>query len=369
MNTKIHWISVHPTHYHSFLFENVGEMDNIDLTVYYENDHLVKYPWSKKEKIKSFWEYSITNLKKKIIRLVPAINSKENSLFIINGWASTYLFLLIPFLAIKRYPIIIWTDTPRENSKRGYAIGLLRRIWLLFIFKHAYKVFGTGEIAVGILEKMGCKKDKLVNFPFTTNLEYFKPSPTTNRKEIAVQLISSGRLDLVHKGYNVALKAVATLKNEGYKLNYRIAGEGPDRDKIERLIEDLELWDSVELLGWLEADELISFYQSADYFIHPSNFDPFPNAVLEAMACGLIVIGSNHAGSVVERIDDSSGFVFQAGNSIDLYNRMKSAIGLTQEQISQMKLKARSVAEQWSVQYHKSVITSVCRGISDETNN
>ena len=69
----------------------------------------------------------------------------------------------------------------------------------------------------------------------------------------------------------------------------------------------------VKLLGWIDYRDLPSFYNSGHLFLHPSRFDPFPNAVLEAMSCGLPVLGSDQAGSVIERvIDNENGLIFQS---------------------------------------------------------
>ena len=116
----------------------------------------------------------------------------------------------------------------------------------------------------------------------------------------------------------------------------------------------------VELLGWKEAEDLPSLYNSCDFFIHPSYFDPYPNAVLEAMACGNIVIASNTAGSALDRIiDNENGFIFNSGDFDSLYEKLNYVIKLEQNDIQSINKEARITAESWDFNYNINVLKNI----------
>src|SRR4029077_19369390 len=87
------------------------------------------------------------------------------------------------------------------------------------------------------------------------------------------------------KGLLFAIEAAALCKNR--KMRLLVAGRGNARlYKTRRL----RFWreEPVKLLG--EVADMLRVYSAADIFILPTTYDPFSNACLEALACGLPVI-------------------------------------------------------------------------------
>lgn len=65
------------------------------------------------------------------------------------------------------------------------------------------------------------------------------------------------------------------------------------REKLEKLIKELNLKEDVIFLGYVPTEELPKFYNAADLFVYPSLYAGFGLPPLEAMACGTPVITSN----------------------------------------------------------------------------
>lgn len=75
----------------------------------------------------------------------------------------------------------------------------------------------------------------------------------------------------------------------------------------------------VLLIGKKEHSELEAWYNSADYFISASHYESFGFAPMEAIACGSVPIMSNTPASIQLVQQGKSGYIFEKGNSEDLY--------------------------------------------------
>lgn len=105
-----------------------------------------------------------------------------------------------------------------------------------------------------------------------------------------------------NKGIDVALKGLALLPKETRKnIVYCIAGNGEEKQNLEKLVDDLKIKNSVYFLGFVEnAKKLLS---GATIFLFPSRTENLPFAVLEAGSVGLPIIATS-VGGVPEVIHD-----------------------------------------------------------------
>jgi glycosyltransferase involved in cell wall biosynthesis len=97
-----------------------------------------------------------------------------------------------------------------------------------------------------------------------------------------------GRLDPV-KRLAIAVQCAEILSDIGCHL--LLAGDGPARRQIERLVRQSRARERIHLLGW--QSDLAPALSAADAFLFPSRTEGLPNAVLQAMAFGLPVVGSD----------------------------------------------------------------------------
>lgn len=101
-------------------------------------------------------------------------------------------------------------------------------------------------------------------------------------------LLNVGRLS-PQKGHDLLIKSFALTNNEGWKLI--IVGEGELRNKLEILIEDLNLGNKVFLVG--KRKNIHTYYNEASIFAFSSHFEGFPNALIEALHFGLACISTD----------------------------------------------------------------------------
>jgi glycosyltransferase involved in cell wall biosynthesis len=96
------------------------------------------------------------------------------------------------------------------------------------------------------------------------------------------------------KNLAVLIRAFARLRASASQLKLILAGaKGWLYEDLFRLVQELELTDSVFFPGYVPAEELVGWYNAAAVFAYPSSYEGFGMPVLEALACGRPVVTSN----------------------------------------------------------------------------
>lgn len=124
-------------------------------------------------------------------------------------------------------------------------------------------------------------------------------------------LLCVGRLTY-QKGYDLIIDVMSLLKNKNIKLY--ILGDGPDKEKLNEQIKINNLEDTVFLLG--KVNNPYIYMKQTDLFILSSRFEGFPNALLEAGACGTYSICNDSYGGINEIIQNNIN-----GNIISFKNK------------------------------------------------
>jgi glycosyltransferase involved in cell wall biosynthesis len=123
---------------------------------------------------------------------------------------------------------------------------------------------------------------------------------------------AAGRL-AEEKGFEYLIQAVASVIDVGQPIDLWIAGEGPKRGELERLIQQTGHPEHIRLLGQLTDPRV--FFQACDMYVLSSLREGLPNVVLEAMALEVPVIATRIAGIPALVEDGVSGLVVDAGSS------------------------------------------------------
>lgn len=130
---------------------------------------------------------------------------------------------------------------------------------------------------------------------------------------------------------------VFSLVNQKVKSKLILAGDGPERYSVEKLVRDMELCDKVIFLGKIR--DTAHVLEISDLFLLPSETESFGLAALEAMAVGVPVISSNTGGIPEVNIHGVTGFLSNVG---DVEDMAKNALEIfkDEETLSQFKQKA-----------------------------
>ena len=142
-----------------------------------------------------------------------------------------------------------------------------------------------------------------------------------------VKFLAVGRL-VEKKGFADLLRAFAVHCQANGDARLRFVGDGPLRKSLEKLSLELGIDSRVEFLGSQTRDAVLEEMRGADVFVHPSvvldngDQDGIPNVVLEAMACGLPVVGADIQGIREVISSYQNGIVVKSGDIAALAGAM-----------------------------------------------
>lgn len=161
---------------------------------------------------------------------------------------------------------------------------------------------------------LGCDPQKITVHHSAIDCSQFLFDVKKRAENETTHLISVSRL-VKKKGIDVAIKAIALLVNKYPNIHYTIVGDGPERTYLELLIKQLKLENKIFIYGWATQKEVVSLLKKSHIFLLPSKTGPdgneegIANALKEAMAMGLISIGTFHAGTPELIEDGVTGFL------------------------------------------------------------
>ncbi|MFQ6334976.1 glycosyltransferase family 4 protein [Methylophilus sp. 3sh_L] len=164
-------------------------------------------------------------------------------------------------------------------------------------------------------------KLKIVHCGVDVDKYFFDDKPVDSQAAGPVKLLYVGRL-AAEKGVPVLLKSLIDLKNEGYQFHLTLLGDGPERASLESEVDKHGLTEMVFFGGFASQETVRETLLASDVFILPSFAEGVPVSLMEAMACGIPVIGTN-VGGVTELIEHGvSGMVVAPSDE----QALKSAI-------------------------------------------
>lgn len=164
-----------------------------------------------------------------------------------------------------------------------------------------------------IMEDFGLPDEKIHVIYNAIDHQHFLPPDETQRVTLRRQWqIPQGATCLIYvgsgferKGLRAAIEAIAPTSR--YLL---VVGKDKEAARYQALAQTLDCSERVRFLGM--QPETLPFYQMADGLLLPTLYDPFPNVILEAMACGLPVITSTGCGGAEFIRNGENGYVCDA---------------------------------------------------------
>jgi len=193
-----------------------------------------------------------------------------------------------------------------------------------FIYRLADEVVCVSEaLAKSLLENFGVESRVIYNMVENRFFENFSIEQKTHR---GFRFISVGSL-LPIKGFDVLIRAFA--KIEGKDVTLDVVGGGPEKEKLQSLIDSLNLQGKVRLLGLKKPEEVSNILADSDCFVLASRSETFGIVFIEAMAKGLPVIATK-CGGPETIVNDCNGVLVPIDNQDSLAKAMNMMIANSQ---------------------------------------
>lgn len=192
------------------------------------------------------------------------------------------------------------------------------------VVKNASKIITVSSRNEKILvEKFKIKKDKIIVIPNGFDKSLFKiQSMESARNELGLSdkkrvMLCIGNL-LKVKGFDILIRSVHKMKDELTDVEFHIVGDGPEKDTLEKMIQDLKLAETIHLVGAVPHDLIPKWIAACNGLVIPSRDEGVPTVLFESIACGTPVIGTS-VGGIPDIIDPmKNGILIESENLSEL---------------------------------------------------
>ncbi|MEM6516493.1 MAG: glycosyltransferase [Bacteroidota bacterium] len=213
-----------------------------------------------------------------------------------------------------------------EKFKEGYQ----------FMFNYAQKIIVVSRAMKRALVEVGCSPDKIVINTYGPHPDYIKISANYDSN----YLISVGRHTYKKAPY-LTILAFKKVLNVYPNLKLKMIGNGELFHVCKNLVNSLALEDNIVLLGGLSRIDIIKHMESAFLFVqhslvaHNGDSEGTPVGIIEAMAAGLPVVSTYHAGIPDVVVENETGYL---SNENDIDTMAKHIIKLNKDRNLAKKL-------------------------------
>lgn len=209
-----------------------------------------------------------------------------------------------------KVPFIVSEQWSGYLPEDGTYKGFLKKMFTRRAVRKASAVTTVSESLKNAMLDHGLTNAYTV-IPNVVDTKLFYPARDSVKKDKFFFLHVSN-LDDRAKNVSGMIRAVKKISESRNDIEFIIVGDGEDRQTLE-LLAGQALNRNIFFLGWRSSTEVAVLMKSADIFLLFSNYDNMPCVMLEAMASGLPVIGSDIHG-IGEHVKEGRGVLVPAGN-------------------------------------------------------
>src|SRR5690606_30013104 len=125
------------------------------------------------------------------------------------------------------------------------------------------------------------------------------------------------------KGLDFLVLAISILRDRGVPVRLSVAGDGPERARLDATVSDLGLQSHVEFVGRISSEQVAKLMAQSNCFALPSLAEGIANVALEAMASSLPVVSTNCNGMPEAVVHGETGFLVPIADPIAMANALQ----------------------------------------------
>ena len=279
-----------------------------------------------------------------------------DAIVIYTGYVYATFWITIAAARITGTPVLFGSDAtsfkPRDGSRWKVPV---KRLLLPFVFRLADVAIMPSEAGRQFLLGMGIAESRIVLAPFVVDNAWWQRRASEvdrcavrrawNIPEDAIVAAFCAKLQPWKRPQD-ALRAFA---KAGVKNSYLVfAGDGSLRASLEAEAETLGVSERVRFLGFVNQTGLPRVYRSSDLLIMPSEYDPCPVVVCEAMLCGCPVVLSDEIRGRFDLVKEGvTGFIYPCGD-VDALAAILSRVMSRPGELRQLSCSAVKRMETWA---------------------
>ena len=185
------------------------------------------------------------------------------------------------------------------------------------IMEHFDKIVGVNEgvqnVLKGLYPKFADKMTYIENYVDAEEVRRRSQEYQIERKDVDFVLCTCGRLTPV-KGFDLAIEAARILKENNTSFLWYFVGDGPEREKLEQMIDENALTDYIVITGML--DNPYPYIANCDIYVQSSYEEAHPLAIIEALILNIPVVTTNTVGGNALIKDSFHGVVVEKEGSL-----------------------------------------------------
>lgn len=246
--------------------------------------------------------------------------------------------------SLLRRPLVVTIHGSDYRLAMGNSL-ILRRLFL-HVCRKAKHIICVSEVLRKEIEQLGIEGRKISTFPMgvdETFLESWSERGAYSKDQCFTILSNRKFLPI----YNVSLliRAIPIVLREEPNVRFLIAGDGPEREKLERQAKNLNINSSIQFLGWVRHEEMATLLSQAEIYVSTSLDDGTSVSLLEAMASGTFPIVTNIPSNREWISDGENGFLIPTENEAMLAKKLVEAIR-NRRLLGEASIKNRKIIEQ-----------------------
>ena len=196
------------------------------------------------------------------------------------------------------------------------------------------QIIATCRDEVGELARLGIRRDRTSVVPCGVDVEHFTPGPGGNTqwklsRSAPFRLVSAGRL-VPRKGVGSVVEAMSELPDVELVI---AGGDGPadaasnsERERLGMLARKHGAADRIRFVGRMSRGQMADLLRSADVVVCTPWYEPFGIVPLEAMACGVPVVGSAVGGLLDSVADGRTGILVPPRDPVAIARAVRSLL-------------------------------------------